>query len=171
MAERVGKELQTKLLDELVDGVGLYAGDKLADIIRDFGYSFVDKNLGIWSKGALKVGISLIDTILPTIKGIPYVGDWLGLWGRDGVRDIATAFIDKPAYCRANDANTIECFNFDELATAVYIDGNTLTKDTDYTLSGTADDFTISLKTPLTTGKHDLVVVGKKKAFSGWVKV
>jgi len=162
------QNLQKKIMDLGIDGIGLYAGDKLTETIRDFTYSFIDKNLGIYSDGAVKILLSMLDLVVPQISTMPYVGDWLELWGRDGVRSVVKAVVDKPTYCRADDSNTLHCYNFDALPTAIYIDGNAVSG---YTTSGTPDDFTISLPSPLSSGKHDLMVAGKKKAFYGWVKV
>jgi len=173
MAERLKvnlEQIQGKLLDELADGIGLYAGDWVTNMIRDFGYSYIDRNLGAYSEGTVKILLSLIDTIIPDINRIPYIGDWLGLWGRDGVRDVLKVVIDKPSYCKTSDENTIECVNFDELPTHIFIDGTELASNA-YTVSGTAESFKISLANPLSSGKHTLLVTGKEKAFAGWIKV
>jgi len=166
------EEIQKRLFDELVDGIGLYGVDKVADWIRMSLYTSIEKNIKQYSKGAIKVALSMIDYIFPKIREMPYIGDWLGLAGRDGIKEIAKHFIDKPPYCVAEDSNTIHCYNFEDLTTlSVAIDGSELTKDTDYTVSGTADDFTISLATALSSGEHDLRVADSKVAFYGKIKV
>jgi len=161
------EELTKKLSDLAIDGLGLYISKKMSELSKQY----VVKYLKQYSEGAVKVGVSLIDLFIPKIKEIPYLGDWLGLWGRRGVEDILVTVIDKPAFCYAEDENTIICYNFDTLDVIVKIDGVQKTKDTDYSISGTAEEFTISLKTPLTKGAHDLLVAGKIKAFAGKIYV
>jgi len=164
--------LQKRILDLAVDGAVMYGGDKVADWIRMQFYTSLEKSLKQYGKGAIKVGISLIDLAFPQVRKVPYLGDALGLIGRDGVKEIIAGFVDKPPYCVAEDSNTIHCYNFEDLTTiSVAIDGSELTKDTDYTVSGTADDFTIALSTALSSGEHDLRVADSKVAFYGKVKV
>jgi hypothetical protein len=119
----------------------------------------------------IKIGASLADLVVPRIREIPYLGDWLGIWGRRGVEDALVTLIDKPAFCYARDENTIICYNFDTLDISVKIDGVAKTVNTDYTVSGTAEELTISLVSPLAKGAHDLVVVGNKVAFAGKIYV
>lgn len=78
--------------------------------------------------------------------------------------------VEKEPICWAQDANTIVCKNFEDLANStVFIDGVKKTATTDYTVSGD----TISLATPLTSGVHDLVIVDGtgRKSFSGKIYV
>jgi hypothetical protein len=49
----------------------------------------------------------------------------------------------------------------------VKIDGSSVTP----TITGTAEELTISLASPLSSGAHDLVVVGNKVAWSGKIYV
>jgi hypothetical protein len=113
----------------------------------------------------------MIDLVFPKIKEVPYLGDWLALWGRQGVEDVLVAVIDKPPFCYASDANTIICYNLDTTDPIVIIDGVKKEKDTDYTISGTAEELTINLKTALTSGAHDLVVAGLRVSFAGKIYV
>ena len=76
----------------------------------------------------------------------------------------------KKPYCVAKDANTIKCYNFEDLENAtVIIDGTQLTSGTDFTVSG--DE--IQLTNALAEGDHDIVVIDgtKKKSFSGKIHV
>jgi hypothetical protein len=166
MAIRV-EELQKRLMDLAVDGIGLYLSKKATDFVKPY----IVRATKQYSDGAFKVGVSLVDLIFPRIKEIPYLGDWLALWGRRGVEDILVTVVDKPAFCYAEDENTIICYNFDTLDISVKIDGVAKTVNTDYTVSGTAEELTISLVSPLAKGAHDLVVVGNKVAFSGKIYV
>lgn len=164
--------IQRKLLDEVVDGAIMYVGDKIADYIRMNFYDTVEKSLKQYSKGVIKVAVSLADILFPDIRKLPYIGDSLGLIGRNGVQDIIREFIDKPPYCIAEDSNTIHCYNFEDIASLkVAINGTELNADTDYTVSGTPDDFTISLVNPLSSGEHDVRVTDSKVAWYGKVKV
>lgn len=160
-------EIQRRVLDLLVDGIGLYAGEKLTSFAKEALYGTLEVHLKQYTKGTLKIGLSMLDLLLPQLKTIPYVGDWLHLWGKDGVKDIATQVIDKPAYCVATDVNTIRCYNFDTTNVVVKIDGASVT----ISVSGTAEDMTISLAAPMAAGKHDVLVAGNKVAWYGKVVV
>ena len=161
------EELQKRLMDLAVDGIGLYLGKKATDFVKQY----IVRATKQYSDGAFKVGISLVDLIFPRIKDIPYLGDWLALWGRRGVEDILVTVVDKPAFCYAEDENTIICYNLDTTDPHIKIDGELKAKDTDYSVSGTAEELTISLKTALSKGAHDLVVAGLRVSFSGKIYV
>ena len=161
------EELTKRLMDLAIDGLGLYIGKKASDYVKQYIVKYTKQ----YSDGAFKVGVSMLDLVFPKIKEMPYIGDWLALWGRRGVEDILVAVIDKPAFCYASDANTIICLNLDTTDPVILIDGVKKTKDTDYSVSGTAEELTISLKSPLSAGAHDLVVAGLRVAFSGKIYV
>ncbi|MEM4976077.1 MAG: hypothetical protein QXT64_01990 [Desulfurococcaceae archaeon] len=162
MAVRM-EELQKKILDLVVDGAGIYIGDKIVEFTKPY----VVKTLKQYTEPVVKIGLSMLDLVFPQLKETPYIGDWLGLWGRTGVRDAVRLFIDKPATCWAVDANTIECINFDTTAISVKINGQAV----QFTVEGSADYFKIHLTTPLSAGAYDLIVVGNAKAFAGKIYV
>jgi hypothetical protein len=157
------EELSKRLMDLVIDGAGLYAGKKIIDFTKPY----TKKTLKQYNDGAIKIAISMADLVLPQIRQFPYVGDWLALWGRDGVNDVIKLFVDKPADCWAEDANTIKCINFDVTVVSVKIDGTTVTP----TISGTAEELTLHLSSPLSSGAHDLLVAGNKVAWSGKIYV
>jgi hypothetical protein len=161
------EEISRRLMDIAIDGFGLYLSKKISDYAKQY----LARTTRQFTDGAVKVGLSMLDLVIPRIREAPYLGDWLVLWGRRGVEDILVAVIDKPAFCYASDANTIICLNLDTTDPIVLIDGVKKTKDTDYTVSGTAEELTISLKAPLSAGAHDLVVAGNKVAWSGKIYV
>jgi hypothetical protein len=161
------EELTKRIMDMAIDGIGLYIGRKASDYVKPL----LVKTTKQFTDGAFKVGVSMLDLVFPRIKEIPYLGDWLALWGRRGVEDVLVALIDKPAFCYAQDANTIICLNLDTTDPVIFIDGKKQTKDTDYTVSGTAEELTINLKTALSAGAHDLVVAGLRVSFSGKIYV
>lgn len=163
MAVRL-EDLQKKIMDLIIDGGGLYLGDKIVEFIKPY----TVKTLKQYNDAVIKIGLSLLDLVFPQVKETPYIGDWIGLWGRSGVKDAVRLFIDKPPVCWALDANTIECINFDTTAVSVKINGQVIT---DFTVEGSADEFKIHLATALSTGAYDLVVVGNTKAFSGKIYV
>lgn len=162
------EEITKRLLDEAVDGIGLYVGRKAVEYLNKMAYKYTVVNLKNWSSPVLKVGISLIDLVFPQVKQIPYLGDWLSLWGRDGISEIPANLIDKPEFCYASDANTIVCYNLDTTSVTVKIDGASVTPAG---VSGTAEELTISLASPLSSGEHDLLVAGNKKAYRGKIVV
>lgn len=169
MAQRIDvRDIQKRLLDMGTDGVGLYIMEKAVGFIRTKAYT-IERNLKQYSEGVVKVGLSMIDIIIPSIKKTPYIGDWLELLGRVGVRDIIKQFVDKQPYVVADDVNTLHCYNFNDInSIVVYIDGTELT---DYTVSGTADDFIISLTNALASGEHDVLIADNKVAWFGKVVV
>ncbi len=157
-------ELQKRLLDLAIDGAGMYISHRIVDYIRPY----TKTTLKQYNDGVIKVMLSLADLVFPQIRQIPYAGDWLGLWGRAGVDDIIKVFVDKPTDCWAEDANTVKCINFDTKSVTVKIDGTSVTPSS---IDGTAEEFAIHLAVALSTGAHDLIVVGDKKAFSGKIYV
>lgn len=161
------EEITRRLMDLAVDGVGIYIGDKVVEFVKPY----TKKTLKKYNDGAVKIVASLLDLAIPKVRELPYVGDWLGLIGKVGVRDVLRTVVDKPADCWATDPNTIHCVNLDVLPDSIMLDGSKKAKDTDYTLSGTADEFDILLKTSLAGGPHDLVVAGSTKAFAGKIYV
>jgi hypothetical protein len=161
------EELTKRIFDMAVDGIGLYIIKKLTD----YGRQYTIKAFKEYNDPAVKIGLSMVDLVIPKIKEIPYFGDWLALYGRDGMRDLLVIVIDKPPICYATDQNTIHCVNFDTTNVTIKIDGTDKTPNTDYTISGTADSFDINLSTALSSGAHDLVVAGNKIAWSGKIYV
>jgi len=161
------EELTKKLMDLAVDGFGLYLSKKISDYAK----MYLARTTRQFTDGVVKVGLSMLDLAVPKIKEIPYLGDWLSLWGRRGMEDILVAVIDKPAFCYAQDANTLICLNLDTTDPVILIDGVKKTKDTDYSVSGTAEELTINLKSPLSAGAHDLVVAGLRVSFAGKIYV
>jgi hypothetical protein len=161
------EELTKRILDMAVDGIGLYIVKKALEYARQYTIKMFKE----YNDPAVKIGVSMLDLVIPKIKEIPYVGDWLALYGRDGMRDLLVTVIDKPPVCYATDQNTIHCVNFDTTNVSVKIDGTAKTPDTDYTISGTADSFDINLSTALSRGAHVLVVAGDKIAWSGKIYV
>jgi hypothetical protein len=161
------EEITKRLMDIAVDGFGLYISKKASEYARQYIVKYTKQ----YSDGAFKISVSMLDLVFPKVKEIPYLGDWLALWGRRGVEDILVAIVDKPAFCFAQDANTIICYNLDTTDPIVFINGVRKTKDTDYTVSGTAEELTISLREPLSSGAHDLVVAGLRVSFAGKIYV
>ncbi|MEM1724522.1 MAG: hypothetical protein QXW71_01920 [Thermoplasmata archaeon] len=156
-------EIQKRITEMLIDGSGIYIGDKLTDLLKPY----LVKSLKQFTKPAVLIGVSMIDLFIPRVKEIPYVGDWLNLWGKIGVKGVIENIIDKPEFCWSQDENTIKCINFDTTTVTVKVDGKEVTA----TVTGTADEFTISLPSPLSGGAHDLVVVGNTKSFRGKIYV
>jgi hypothetical protein len=161
------EELTRRLMDLAVDGIGLYISKKASDYAKQY----LVRTTKQFTDGVFKIGLSMLDLVIPRVKEVPYLGDWLALWGRRGVEDILVAVIDKPAFCYAEDANTITCINLDTTDPVIFIDGAKKAKDTDYTVSGTAEELTINLKTALSAGAHDLVVAGLRVSFAGKIYV
>jgi len=161
----VSERLRSKVVDLAIDGAGLYIGQKLAEYLRPH----VVKQARQYSDAVVKILASMADIVVPRVGEMPYIGNWLELWGKDGVRDVIRNVVDKPPFCLADDASTIHCYNFDTTSVTVKIDGQAPSQAP--TISGTADDFTIKLASPLSSGAHDLIVAGNRIAFSGKIYV
>ena len=161
------EEITKRIMDLVIDGAGLWVGRKVPEFLKPY----TKKTLREYNDAVIKIGLSFVDAVLPKIREVPYLRFWLQLWGRDGVSDVLKVVVDKATDCWATDPNTIHCVNFDALPDAVYIDGVKITADRDYTISGAPEEFDILLKTALTSGAHDLVVVGLRKSFSGKIHV
>jgi hypothetical protein len=89
------EEITKRLMDLAVDGVGIYIGDKAVEFVKPY----TKRTLKKYNDGAVKVLASLLDLAIPKVKELPYIGDWLGLIGRVGVRDVIRTVVDKPADC------------------------------------------------------------------------
>jgi len=161
------EEVTKRIFDMALDGLGLYIGKKAVEYAR----RYTIKTLKEYNDPAVKILVSMLDVVIPKIRELPYLGDWLALYGRDGMGDLLVTVIDKPPVCYATDQNTIHCSNFDTTEVTIKIDGKLKAKDTDYSISGTAESFDINLSTALSSGAHDLVVAGDKKAWSGKIYV
>lgn len=162
MAVRM-EDITKRLMDLAVDGVGMWGVSKAIEYIKPY----TVKMLKQYNDPALKLSLSLVDLVLPQIKQLPYVGDWLGLIGRRGVEDFLYLIVDKKPTCWAEDENTIKCVNFDTTSVSVKIDKVDVTPS----ISGTAEELTLSLPSPLSAGAHDLVVTGDTKSWSGKIYV
>jgi len=158
------------LIDKAIDGVLLYGADKLAGFINLQLYGTTVKNLKQYADAAVKLGLGVVIDMIPQLQVSNYVVRFGDMAFKKGVSDVLTQFIDKPPYLWAEDNDTIHVLNLDTTNVQVFIDGNKLGSDA-FTVSGTAEDMTISLKTPLSAGEHDIMVVGLKKAAVGHVKV
>jgi len=161
----VSERLRSKVINIAVDGAGLYIGQKVAEYLRPY----LVKQVKQYSDAVVKILASMVDLAVPRVSEVPYISNWLELWGKDGVRDVIRNVVDKPPFCLADDANTIHCYNFDTTSVTVKIDGQAPSQAP--TISGTADDFTINLASSLSSGAHDLLVAGNKVAFSGKIYV
>lgn len=160
------KELQNKLYGTLVNGAGFYAVNYIAKYLG----LYTAKQLKQFNMPVIKIGLSVIADFLPIQTDMRYVKGWLDILGYDGVKDAVALFVEKTPVCYANSSTEIDCKNLDTVNVIVKIDGIDVAS-TDMTISGSAEDFTITLKNAMSTGNHDLMVAGAKKAFSGKIHV
>jgi len=158
------------LIDKAIDGILLYGSDKLAGFINLQLYGTTVKNLKQYSDAVMKLALGLAIDMIPQLQISGYVTRFGDVSLKKGVSDILTQFIDKPAFVFAEEANKLHVYNLDATTVEVFIDGSKLANDA-FTVSGTAEDMTITLKTALGSGEHDVMVVGLKKSAVGKVKV
>jgi len=170
MSQVIPPDLGNRIIERVRSGVVFILGSKSVDYVtRRFGRKY----LGIHSELAIGGGVSVFSDVItnavpeslqPVIKDIADAG------GDYGIYVEYQHLVDKKPVCWAKDSNTLKCKNLDTTNIAVKIDGSPVTLPAG-AVSGTAEDMEISLPSPLSSGEHDLVVVGDKKAFSGkiWV--
>jgi len=158
------------LVDKAIDGILLYGADKLAGFINLQLYGTTVKNLKQYADAVLKLGLGLAIDMIPQLQVSAYITRLGDIAFKKGVADVITQFVDKPAFVFAEEANKLHVFNLDTTSVEVFVDGSKLANDA-FTVSGTAEDMTITLKTALSSGEHDVMVVGLKKVAVGKVKV
>jgi len=158
------------LVDKAIDGILLYGADKLAGFINLQLYGTTVKSLKQYSDAVMKLALGLAIDMIPQLQISGYVTRFGDIAFKKGVADVITQFVDKPAYVFAEEANKLHVYNLDTTSVEVFIDGSKLASNA-YTVSGTAEDMTITLTTALSSGEHDVMVVGLKKVAVGKVKV
>lgn len=94
-----------------------------------------------------------------------YLGHVIDAVSDFGIYKTAELLIEGKPVCYFEDANTIRVFNLgqttlDPAAITVKIDGTAVPATGISSVTGTGDDFTIALASPVQAGKHELVVVG-----------
>ena len=163
------EDLAGRIQKRLVSGLIFYGASKIVDTAEKYTAKYFKEH----TKGVVGIGLGLaLESFAPeSIRYEEVFDPFVDAMADYGVMKELRVLIDKEPVCWAQDANTIICKNFQDLANAiVYIDGVQKTKGTDYNVTGTD---TISLATALTSGEHDLVVVDgtKTKSFAGKIRV
>jgi len=157
------------LRKRLESGILFYAGARLT---REISNRWAKKYLKEHSDAIVGIGSAVALEALGEKAGKmrTYLEDIVDAMSDYGIYKEALILAEKVPECWAQDANTIVCKNFDDLANAeVFIDGVKKTSSQDYNVSGDQ----IQLTTALGKGEHDLVVVDGtgKKSFSGKIYV
>lgn len=163
------ESLAERIQKRLVSGLIFYGASKAVDTATKYTAKYFKEH----AKGVVGVGLGLaIESFAPeSIRYEEVFDPFVDAMADYGVMSELRVLIDKEPVCWAQDANTIICKNFQDLANAVvFIDGAQKAKGTDYNVSGTD---TLSLASPLASGDHDLVVIDgtKVKAFAGKIRV
>jgi len=158
------------LIDKAIDGVLLYGADKLAGFINLQLYGTTVKSLKQYADAVVKLGLGIAIDMIPQLQISGYVIRLGDIAFKKAVADVITQFVDKPAFVYAEEANKLHVYNLDTTSVEVFIDGSKLASNA-YTVSGTAEDMTITLSTALGSGEHDVMIVGLKKSAVGKVKV
>jgi len=159
------------LVDKAIDGILLYGADKVAQFINNQFYA-INKTTKNYGDAVIKLGMGFVIDAVPQLSGTSqYVKRFADVSFIKGTADIVKQFIDKPPFLYAQDASTIIVYNLDTATpNGVYVDGSALQSNA-YTVSGSADNLTIKLNTPLQSGQHYIMVVGAKVSAYGQVKV
>jgi len=158
--------LKDKAMRGALGGIYLYLSKKEAEYTERFFKAKLKK----WHSPVVKAGTGVIVDYIPMIRESRYLAELGDYLFADGVRDFVNIVVDNPADLWLDDASTIHVINFGETPAGLYIDG-TAKASADYTVSGTANDFTIKLNTALPSGEHTIVVVGTKNAIAKKVYV
>ncbi|NOZ31441.1 MAG: hypothetical protein GXO68_05815 [Crenarchaeota archaeon] len=168
---RVRREDIVEVLRKRLGSGLLFYGTSLAvdfasKYLRKYTKEHTEAIVGIG--GGIAVEMLLPESMLEEESIVGYITDAMADYGM--MKELRY-LVNKEPVCWAQDANTIKCKNFDNLASAViYLDGVQLVSGTDYTISGTD---TINLTTAMASGDHDLVVVDGtfKKTFADKIRV
>jgi len=170
MAMVIPRDLGSRIVEKVRSGIVFILGSKSVDLAT---LRLGRKYLGVHSELVVGGGVSVFSDVITNIAPEslrPVVRDIADAGGDYGIYKEYQYLVDKIPVCWAKDNNTIVCKNLDTLDITVKIDGNPVTLGSG-AVTGTAEDMTIALPSPLSAGEHDLVVVGRAKAFSGkiWV--
>jgi hypothetical protein len=162
-------DISDRIKRRLISGLLFYGAAKLVDTANKYAAKYFKEH----TKGAVGVGLGLaLESFAPeSIRYEEVFEPFVDAMADYGVMSEMRVLIDKEPVCWAQDANTIICKNFQDLANAiVFIDGVQKAPNTDYKVSGTD---TISLTSPLPSGDHDIIVIDgtKTKAFAGKIRV
>jgi hypothetical protein len=158
--------LKDKAMRGALGGIYLYLGKKEAEYTE----KFLKKRLKKWHNPAVKAMTGIAVDYIPMVKESKYLSEMGDYLFADGVRDFVSVVVDNPVDLWLDDASTIHVINLGENPANLYIDG-IAKSTTDYTVSGTANDFTIKLNSALTSGEHTIVVAGTKNAIAKKVNV
>ncbi|MEM1832346.1 MAG: hypothetical protein QXJ97_12565, partial [Desulfurococcaceae archaeon] len=83
------EDLQRKFTGLIVDGIGLYLVDKVVEFMKPY----TQRTLKQYTEPAVKLGLSLIDVVVPQVKDVPYIGGWFEIWGKSGVKDVVETLV------------------------------------------------------------------------------
>jgi hypothetical protein len=158
--------LKDKAIRGALGGIYLYIAKKEAEYTERFFKSKLKK----WHNPVVKAGTGIVVDYIPMIRESRYLAELGDYLFADGVKDFVSIVVDNPADLWLDDASTIHVINLGEMPDKVYVDG-TAKASTDYTVSGTASDFTIKLNAALPSGEHTIVVTGTKNAIAKKVNV
>jgi len=158
--------LRDKAMRGALGGIYLYLSKKEAEYTE----RFFKPKLKKWHNPVVKAGTGIIVDYIPMVRESRYLAELGDYLFADGVRDFVEIVVDNPADLWMEGNDTIHVINLGETLNALYIDGTALAS-TAYTVTGTANDFTIKLSTALTTGEHTILVAGTKNAIVKKVNV
>lgn len=141
------------------------------------GGKYVYENFGLVHK-YLGYARNCNEAILPLTYGL--IGSVVGLPGSEeslvvgiakGLDGVMDAFVLKKPFAYAKDASTIEAFNLDaNSAVEVYVDGSKVSFTTPPTTDSNGN-VVITLPSPMSAGRHDVIVKTSVKAWAGSVAV
>jgi hypothetical protein len=150
----------------VLGGIYLYLGKKEAEYTERFFKAKLKK----WHNPAVKGITGVVVDYIPMVRESKYLSELGDFLLADGAKDFVEIIVDNPPDLWLDDASTIHVINLGEMPDKVYIDG-TAKATTEYTVSGTANDFTIKLNSALPSGEHTIVITGTKNAIAKKVNV
>jgi len=158
--------LRDKAVRGALGGIYLYLAKKEAEYTE----RFFKRRLKKWHSPAVKAVTGVAVDYIPMVRESKYLAELGDYLFADGARDFIEIVVDNPTDLWIEDNSTIHVINLGETPEAVYIDGERKAS-ADYTISGTANDFTIKLSRALIDGEHTVLVVGTKNAIAKKVYV
>ena len=158
--------LKDKAMRGALGGIYLYLSKKEAQYTE----RFLKSKLKKWHNPAVKAVTGVVVDYIPMVRESRYLAELGDYLLADGVKDLVEIVVDNPPDLWLDDASTIHVINFGETPAGLYIDG-TAKASTDYSVSGTANDFTIKLNSALPSGEHTIVITGTKNAIAKKVNV
>jgi len=158
-------KIRDKALGSGIGGLTLILNDTLYENV-----SFIHKYLG-YLRQAKDMVVPMSYSLIGMVMNLPGADESLSIGIASGLKGVFDAFVFKKPFAYAKDASTIEVFNLDaNVNVDVIVDGSAVSFSTAPKTDANGNA-TITLPSPLSSGKHEIIVKTTKKAFYGAIVV